>query len=817
MWAIFSAFLAPAQYVINGKIFDLKNKEPLPFVNVIIKGTTVGATSDFDGNFQIKTSKISDTIVATYIGYKRSTVVLKKTATQFVNIPMEQLAEGVSLDEVVVKAGENPAYRIVRNVIARKEFNNKRELSAYQYEAYNKLEFDLNNIPKKLTNSKAFKPIAFAFKNIDSTNSSEKPSLPIFMIESLSDFYYRDNPKLKKEIIKASKITGVENNSVSQVMGDMYQNVNVYDNDIIVFNKHFRSPISDNAIFHYKFYLEDSLYIDGKWCYHLRFKPRRSQELLFSGNIWIADSTWGVKRLEMTIPDDANINFIVGANVIQEFGFVDSTWMLTKDRLVIDFVAELGLTRTTTGIYGRKTTSYKNIVLNKPKEQSFFTVGDNIEVLEGATKKDEEYWKEVRHDSLSAREEKIYKLVDTIQSLPIYHTWVDIIQLLVAGHYDVGNFEIGPYFNLFSYNKLEGPRFRFGGRTTSKFSRWYEISGYLAYGTRDEKWKYGLGFKTFITKKPNRQLVGMNYKSDLEILGQSQNGFTNDNFFASFFRRTPLISLTRVDQTQVYYERDWFEGFNTRITFVNRKLTPVGSYRYFALNENRDTIVKNFLRTSEIRLTTRLAWGEKYINGDFSRVSLGTKNPIVQLTLVSSSRYIYEGQYEYQKIVLNVNDRIRLSALLGYTDYVVEGGKIWGKVPYPLMELHGGNQTYVYDYMAYNMMNFYEFVSDQYASFSIYHHFEGLFLNKIPIMKKLKWREVATYKILVGSVNNSNRDLLVFPSTLYALDRGPYHETSIGIENIFRFFRVDCFWRLSYLSNPRAPKWGIRAGFQLGF
>lgn len=809
-----------SQTIISGKVFDAKTKEPMPFVNLIIKGTTAGATSDFDGNFQIKTNLKGDSLVGTYIGYKRFSATVKNGATQTINVPLEILEEGVTLAEVVINPGENPAHRIIRAAIAHKEQNNKRRLDAYQYEAYNKIEFDLNNIPKGLKDKKAFKPIKFIFNNIDSSNSGEKPFLPLFMVETLSDFYWRDNPKTKKEIIKASKITGVENQSVSQVMGDMYQNVNVYDNDVIVFGKDFKSPLADNAIFNYKFYLEDSLYIDGKWCYHIRFKPRRKQELLFSGNMWVADTTFGLKRLEMSIPDDANINFIQAANVIQEFTFVDSTWMLSKDRLVIDFIPDLGLGKKTdeksTGVYGRKTTSYKNIVLNKPKDMSFFTFGETVVVEDGATKKSEDFWNQSRHDSLSANEKKIFKMIDTIQQLPIYRTWLDIFTIVVAGYFDAGNFEIGPYSNMLSYNRLEGNRFRFGGRTSSKFSRWYELNGYVAYGLKDEKWKYSLGFKTFISKKNPRHLVGMNYKSDLEILGQSQNGFSNDNFVASFLRRTPLNSLTRVEQTQVWYERDWLPGLTSKITFVNRKLSPTGNFQYNYIKSNGDSGVASYIRTSEIRFTTRFAYDEKFINGDFSRTSLGTKYPIVQFTYTHSLKQVYEGQFEYQKFVLNVNDRIRLGSLLGYTDYTVEGGQILGTVPYPFMELHGGNQTYLYDYMAYNMMNYYEFVSDRYASLWIFHHFEGLFLNKIPLMRRLKWREVVTYKILVGDVRDKNRKELLFPTTLHALDKGPYHEVSAGIENIFKLFRVDAFWRLSYRDQVKYP-WGIRAGFQLSF
>jgi hypothetical protein len=798
-------------YTITGKVFDAESKEPLPFVPVLIKGTTVGGTTDFDGNYSITTSKLGDSIVASYVSYKKLSKAIKRGENQVINMPM--VLEGVNLLEVVVKAGENPAHRIIRNVIANKEFNNKRKLDAYQYETYNKVEFDLNRIPKEMQERKVFKPIKFVFDNVDSLNSGEKPSLPIFITEAISDIYFRSNPTLKKEVIKANKITGIENTSITSVMGDMYQNINIYDNNILVFGKDFVSPISDNGLFYYKYYLEDSLFIGNTRCYHIRFKSKRPQELCFSGNMWIADTTWAVKRLEMSIPKDANINFINAANVVQEFTKIDSTWMLSKDRLVIDFA----MSKNQVGIYGRKTTSYKDFKINQPKDIKFYEFGDKIIVEDSALKHNDEFWNTHRHDSLSIREKKIYHMIDTIKTLPVYRTWVDVLTIFVSGYKVVNNFEIGPYFNLVSYNRVEGARLRFGGRTSSKFSRWYELQGYVAYGFNDEKFKYSLGFKSFISKKPHRQLVGMTYKSDYEILGQSQNGFSQDNLFASLFRINPLTNLTRVDQTFGWYEREWVDGLTSKVTLIGRTITPLIANSYLYYKKDGSIGTRENIRNTEVRVNIRFAYKEKFISGDFSRISLGTKWPVMQFNYAKSLQNAFRGEYDYQKVVLNISDRIRLISLLGYTDYTAEVGKIFGAVPYPLMELHGGNETYVYDYMSFNMMKFFEFASDQYASVGIFHHFEGLFFNKVPLIKKLKWREVVTAKALWGSVNERNRRTLIFPSTLNALGNEPYIEVSAGIENIFKVFRVDALWRSTYLRDRPIDNFGVKFGFQLMF
>lgn len=799
---------------VSGKIVDAVTREPLPFVNVIFTGTTVGAASDIEGNFTISTTSRVDSITISYIGYNKLTRVIKRGQEQVMNIGLTQ---GVELNVVEVRPGENPAHRILRKIIAHKDENDREKLDAYEYEVYNKVEFDLNNLSEDFKNNKLLEPFSFIFDNIDSTNAKEKPYLPVFMTEALSDFYYRKNPQARNEVIKASKVTGLENSSVSQFMGDMYQNVNIYDNTILVFGKNFTSPISDNALLFYKFYLIDSMEIDGHKCYQLQFKPRRKQELAFVGNLWAADSTFGIKQIEMSIADDANINFINSTAVVQTYKYIDSVWMMQKERLVIDFnpFPIDQKKKNMMGVYGRKTADYSNFKINQPREDKFYSMTENLKVNEDAFKKTEAYWDEHRHDTLSKNEKQIYKMVDTLQSLPVYKTWIDVITIFVTGYKVKGNFEYGPYYNMFSTNEIEGNRFRFGGRTSNQFSKWYELSGYVAYGTRDEKFKYSFGIRSFITKKP-RAMVGMYYKNDNEILGQSQNGFTTDNILASVFRVTPLRNLTNVKQVHAYYERFWFSGFSTKLSFYNRTMMPLANFHYEYQKNSTTTAFKERITTSEIRLLTRLAYNEKYLDGEFTRISLSTHYPIVQAQYTLGIKNLFHSDYNYHKLTINVDDRIRINPI-GYFDYILSYGKTWNPVPYPLLELHGGNETYIFDLYAYNSMNYYEFVSDEYASATISHHFDGFFLNRIPLMRKLKWREVVGAKALIGRVNDTNRDLLIFPEHLYSLNRGPYLEATTGIENIFKIFRVDAVWRLSYLDNPKAVPFSIKASMQFTF
>ena len=811
---LFSLPLLAQTTKVKGKVVDAVSREPLPFVNVILKGTRAGATTDLDGYYTIVTTEKSDSLVISYIGYNRVTRFIKIGQEQDVNIGLTQ---GVELMTIEITPGENPAHRILKKVIANKDKNNIERLIAYEYEVYNKIEFDINNIDDDFKNKKLLQPFSFIFDNIDSSNIKEKPYLPVFMTESLSDYYFRKNPKIHNEIIKATKVAGIENASVSQFMGDMYQKVNIYDNTIIVFGKNFVSPISDNALFYYKFYLIDSMEIDGYKCYQLKFKPKRKQELAFVGNLWVTDSSYAIKQIEMSIADDANINFINSTAIVQTFQEVNDAWLVKKEKLVIDFnpyPIEQKKKRML-GIYGRRTASYDNFKVNAPKEEKFYSFTENLKVKDDAFDKSDDFWLQNRHDSLSRNEKQIYHMVDTLQSLPIYRSWIDIIQLFVTGYKIHGNFEYGPYYSIYSYNQIEGNRFRFGGRTSNQFSKWYELSGYVAFGVRDEKFKYSFGMRTFIEKK-TRTMAGMYYKNDNEILGQSQNGFTTDNILASLFRITPLTNLTNVRQVNAYLEREWFPGFSSKLSFVNRQMSPLADFKYEYYKKPSTIVEKQSIVTSEFRFLTRFAYDEKYLDGTFSRSSLGTRYPVLQAQYTLGVKDLFFSDYNYHKLVLNVDDRIRINPI-GYFDYVLEYGKTWGQLPYPLMTIHGGNETYVSDIYAFNAMNYYEFVSDEYASATISHHFDGFFLNRIPLMRKLKWREVVGGKVLIGKANQQNKDVLIFPTFLNTLSRGPYMEASAGIENIFKIFRIDGIWRLSYLDNPRALPFAIKGTMQFVF
>ncbi|MEQ8909115.1 MAG: DUF5686 family protein [Vicingaceae bacterium] len=794
--------------IVKGTVFDASTKEPLPFVNLVFRDSKVGGSTDMDGNYRIETYYPTDSLIASFVGYKALSKRVQKDKEQTINFALE--TGEFKLEEVVIEYTGNPAHDILRKVWRNKEANNREKYDYYHYEVYNKVEFDLNNISEEFKNRKIFKQFQFIFDYVDST-SEEKQFLPMFMTESVSDFYYRRDPKSEKEFIKASQVSGTSNESITQFLGDMYQKVNIYENTISVFGKSFVSPISNSGLGYYRYYLKDSVFVDNRYCYKIDFIPKHIQDPVFTGTMWINDTTYAVKKVEANISENANINFVNGFEVKQEYKKVDNQyWMLEKDELVVDF--QLG--EKVMGLYGRKSTSYKDFEVNVPQEEKYYEGIDNVSVIQGANERTSEFWDSARHDTLSENQKGIYQMVDSVKNVPAFKTFLDVIQLVFTGYKEIGNVELGPYFKLYSYNPVEGHRFRFGGRTSNQFSTRLMLNGYLAYGLTDERFKYNAGFLYKLNENP-RQFVEFQYTRDLEQLGQSQNAFAEDNILSSFLRRNPNTKLTDVESFEASYSREWITGFSNQIFIRKRSMQPLGSLEYERFDPEIGIYQDDFINTTELSLYTRFAYKETFVEGEFERISLGSKYPIVEAQVSMGVEGLMGGDYDYQKVELAISDKIN-TGVFGHSDFRLTAGKYFGTLAYPLLEIHNGNETYFYDQQAFNLMNFFEFVSDEYATLMYTHHFGGYFFNKVPLLRKLKWREVVSGRAVAGDLANRHRTELILPNNIYTLNQ-PYMEVAAGIENIFKLIRIDAMWRLNYLDHPNIAKFGIRGAFEFTF
>ncbi len=820
IWSLITLlFIAGAfgQTKVRGLVKDAETGEPLPFVNVSYKGTTVGVITDFNGKYFLETKKPVDSLVFSYVGYQREAYSVQPNTFQIINTSLQ--SSSVQLAEVVVLPGENPAHVLLRKIDNNRERNNIERYKTYSYEVYNKMEIDISNVDENFKKNRLFNQFQFVFDYVDTSAVTGKSYLPVFITETLSEYYFQKSPKKEKEIIQGSNISGVKNEKISEFTGQMYLQVNIYENFISVFGKGFVSPIASFGKLYYKYYLVDSMYINNNWCYQVSFQPKRKQEPTFTGDFWVHDTTYAIKKVNVRITKEANINFVNDLYAEMEYQKVqDSLWFLKREHYFIDF----NIADKTSGIFGRKTTSYRDVKLNIDIPEGFFNpqVAQETITKDSVNEKTTDFWHGKRHEKLTEKESNIYQMVDSIKQVPIFRTWIDVINTLITGHYVVGFWEIGPYYKLYSFNAIEGHRFRFGGRTSNDFSTKVMFTGHVAYGEKDDRFKGALGMLYMINKNPRRS-AGFDIKHDMEQLGISQNAFTQDNILASFLRRTYNKKLTMVNEAGIFYEHEWYQGFSSTLNVNTRRIFGT-EYVPFQTVSNTDTTVHSQVSSTEIKLNTRFAYNEKFLMGEFERVSLGTKYPIFNLDVIIGLPNVLKSRHEYYKLHMSIDHKFNINPF-GRFRYIVDAGYYIGTAPYPLLQIHEGNETYAYDDYAFNMMNYYEFVSDRYVSVLAEHHFDGFFLNKIPLFRKLKWREVIAAKALIGRVSDRNRDAMVFPDNLRGL-KEPYIEASAGIENIFKLFRIDAMWRLTYLEKPddvenftKIPKFGIRAQLKVEF
>ncbi len=795
--------------IISGKIHDAETGEPIPYVNLGFQHSLVGTISETDGSFYLSTPKASDTLLVSSVGYELQKVPIAIGKEQVLDLKLVPMS--IALEAVVVKPGENPAFRILKAINERKKYNDPARLSGYQYNAYTKLRLDLNNVGEKLKDQRLLKDFGFVFEYMDSSEVFSKNYLPLLISETVSKVYYSKNPHVNREVIEAFKVSGVENKTVSQFTGRMYQQLNIYDNFILFFDPGFISPISDFGRLYYKYYLEDSANIDGKFCYKIAFKPKRVQERTFHGFLWVADTSFAIKKFQLRVSADVNLNLLKDMVATYEYDLVnDTTWFLTHEVVVIDFnVAEKSY-----GFFGRKTAVYDSIRFNKPVPDSVKRMTTDTYVLENKVDRDEGFWDKNRKSELTQEDSKIYTMVDSIKKVPLYKTMNTLTTMLTNYYIVAGPVELGPYYTTFSSNVIEGPRLRLGGRTSNAFSEKIMPGGHIAYGFDDKRFKYGL-YVTYMFNTNPRRTTTVSYFHDIRQLGKSENAFLDDNYLTSILRRNPNYKLTMVDQFNAFYEHEWAPGFSNTLKFNYQTIYPTQYVPFDHFIPEGDTLSGGPLTSAEFTLSTHFAYREKFVWGKFERRSLGSTYPTLDLDLSYGPKGFYGSEYEYFRIRLKISDKLETNPI-GYLKFRITLGKIYGTLPYPLLKLHEGNETYAYDPLSFNMMNYYEFVSDEYASLFAEQHFQGFFLNRIPLIRRLHWREVVSTNILYGRLSEKNKSVMAFPEGLSGLST-PYYEAGVGIENIFKLFRIDALWRFSYLDHENVSPFGIRASMQISF
>ncbi len=799
---------------VKGTVLDAHTREPVAFASIYLTFSTAGKISDTAGNFTLYLNPESDdTLNVSFVGYRLFRLPLKKI--DFQKPLMIEMERGKNNSEVIIRTKINKGLFLWKKIMSKKKLYNRYNLSNFGYESYNKLEVDLKNFKAdKLKKNFILKSFSFVFDNIDSTSEKE-PFLPAYLIENLSDYAYQRNPKKFRETIKASQTKGFKNESINKLLGVMNQNVNIYNNYVNVMDKDFISPFNDNGDTYYNFNVPDTQMVNGVKVFHFTFTPKRPGQNTFRGDAWVISQTFQIEKITMFIGKDANINFIDRLSIFQEFRAInDTVYFLTRDKFFADFKT---LGKNSLTLIGRKTTSYKDIVFNSDSISNIFKE-QHIEELVNTKKDMSDYsdsaWNTLRHDTLSKNEKAIYNTIDRLLEMPKYQRLERNLKFLATGYRNIGNYEIGPWFNWISGNQWEGTRFRFDLGTNKHFNKNLYLHGYLAYGTRDKKIKGQAEAYWIFKRESKRTLLHINYIKDIDN-GISQYGeVSQDNIFTlgirkpNTFRRFISTEAISFDANQ-----DWGKGFSTQLFLSHRKFDPLLN---LPLKSSFPVSSGESLTSFEIALKLRFAYLEQFFEGDYFRYSLGTKYPVVELMVTKGIPGVFNSAYSYTKLSATVKDFMKISPL-GTLSYKVYAGQIFGTLPFTYLEIHPGNDLFYYNKSTFNLMNRFEYVSDKYAGFNVEHNIGSGIFRFTPLTRKLKWRQFWNVKTLWGSINTENKK--VNNSTGFKfLNGGNYTEIGTGIDNIFRVFRVDFVWRLAPPSDiSHYSRFGIFGSFQFQF
>ena len=818
---LFVSSVLLGQTKVGGKVTDEFN-EPIAFANVIFKNSKEGVITDENGNFYFESKENYSTLVVSYVGFDKKEISLKPGLNTGLKI---QLKSGTELKEVVIYTGKtskknNPALDILRKIWERRRKNGLKMFKQYEYDKYEKVEFDLNTIDSAFMSSKVFKGMEFIFNQIDTSNISGKTYLPIFINETLSEVYGDNEAKKAKEITKANKNSGFgSGDGVNTFIKDLYAEFDIYDNYLKFFDKDFVSPLSRTGINVYNYVLNDSMFIDNKWCYNIVYYPRRKNELTFKGDFWVNDTTFAIKKINLEASKSANINWVKEIYIEQEYEVMnDSVFLLKRDYMMSDF--SFSKKEESKGVYGKRTTLAKNHKFDVKKDDKFYK--EEVNFYDNALfNKPDEYWEENRFEALNKNEAGIYKMLDTLKEVPRFKRIYNLASILGSGYIEIPKWKMdyGPIFSTFGFNDVEGQRIRAGGRTYFGSNDTWRIQGYTAYGFKDNQFKYGISGRWMVN--PNKRIIlSVGNRRDVEQMGVSLT--TSNDVLGRSFASSALFAsgvnnqLTSVNLTTLGFEIEPIKNFTFQTNFTYRTLKSASSE--FSLDYYTDltqTEIKSEVKQSEINLVAEYTPNRKTVGYGVDRMDVDFNYARFFVSYSNGIKGVLNSDFNYQKLQLYY----RQPALIGgfgrlFTTF--ETGKIFGEVPLGLMGIIPGNQSWFVIENTYNLLNYYDFVADEYASLHFEHHFNGRLFSRVPLLRKLNLREIIGIKGVYGRVSDENR-LLNASGLNYTAPEDVYWEYHAGVGNIFKVLRVDFAWRGSYLEMPDARKFAIRASFGFYF
>lgn len=841
-------FLSHAQSFTSasGIVKDSITGEPLPFVSVYFDGSTIGAMTDDNGTFTLQNNQGYTKLAATSLGYDTKFIDLKPGKKND-NLELLLKPTAFEISEVVVKPKrekytrkDNPAVELIKKVIAHKNDNRIEAKPEYQTEVYEKLSLSLDNFNPNLDKNKFLKKFKFIKNYLDTSEFNGKPILTVSVRENLSDFYYRKSPKAEKMIVRAKRMQGIDKTlddggGITSNLEEIFKSINIFDNNIPILLNRFVSPLSSTlATTYYHYYIMDTLDVGGDKCVDLAFVPANSESYGFTGRLYITlDGNYAVKKVLLNTPANINLNWVDKLRIEQEFKQMpDSTWVLDQENTFVNFYVVKG----TQQLYAHQLRNYDNYNFNVQNADSVFGLLGALHVLPEATVQPDTFWIHNRPIPLKEKEDALKDLLGQLRKVPAFNAIIKTAEILITGYIPTANdkkvtkFDFGPMNTTFSANHLEGFRMRVGGMTTANLNPYWFASGYLAYGTNDRKIKYNLKLTHSFTKKEYHE--GENPVNNLSFIqeydvytpGQDFLFTSKDNIFVAWKVGEPVTKMQYIRKSVLQYEKEWLNGLTWKSWIMNQNNEAAGTLQYIKRDESGNLYhIKDFT-TSEIGTQLRFAPGERAYNGRSGKESvfnLSKDAPVFKLSHQLGIKGVLGGDYNYNHTEISAEKRIWLSSF-GHIDAQVKAGKVWDKVPFPLLILPNTNQSITIQPEAFHMMNALEFVTDQYVSFNATYYLKGWILNRIPGIKWLRLREVLSFNMIYGGLTDKNNPtltpgLFLLPDGTQPLGSTPYMECSVGLENIFKILRIDYYRRLTYLDHPDIKKGGIRIALRFTF
>lgn len=800
---------------MRGRVTDGKTKEPLSYANIHLKGTLTATTTDEGGFYLISTVEKTDSIVISYLGYPTKTIRIKRGASQELNVELG--SENIELREVVVKSGKRKRYidtaanYVYHKVVEHKDKNREDNIESYQYEEYEKTQIGVLDPGKWLINFFLLKPIKFVWDNVDTTTIEGRRFIRGVVKEDLTDVYYRKNPRGLRRYTKATQITGIDNKSISNLISYAFQHTNVYDEVFVFVTKSFLSPFAKSGLGTYRYFLTDTAQINGRTTYKLHYVGIAKADLALKGYAWIDSATWAIQSIYFRPNEKANLNFVSDYSISQTFKLMnDSVWIMqTEQSQVMGSVLKR---KNETAALHMKLYERRDIKLNVEFPDTLFSKFEQQFYAPNARRMSREYWEMKRKPLLNEYEKKVFWTHDTIAKVPAFQMYMTLIKLFTTGWIQAGKIDIGKAYRFVSINNIEGWRFRLGLQTNRNFSEKFTVSGYLAYGLKDKEFKYQGMFKSYLAAKNERwRMLTLSYTYDLNILGQENKLLTFDNSL-TLLRGQLLTRMMKVREAHADIENEWVRGFSSIMSVDYRTYYSIpGIFDFNYYGENNTLKTYKHFNATEVAVESRIAPKGQYIRAGFYRTFVTTMYPVFTVKLVTGFLDRNSNITTYQKVSASVFQRLSWQG--GHTRYEVRMAKIFGKAPYPISYVTAASYGLIFDDYNYNMMREFEFVTDQHISLYLEHHFDGLLLNKIPLVNRLGLREVIYFRGLWGTYSGKNADLIIPPADVKTPFKVPYMEASFGIENIFKLFRVDCMWRLTYRNTPGVNNFMVKIAF----